>query len=199
RVLKPGGEFYLSDVMVDRRLPEAVAFDPVLHGECLGGAMYTPDFIDLASKVGFAQPRIIERAPITIGSDEVLAKVGAAQFESVTWRLFNLPGADTGCEDYGHVATYLGSADDALFVLDDAHTFEAHRPERVCRVTARMLTDTRFGRHFQVSGGRTHFGAFPCDPTLAARQHGQRSVPTAAAEATGCCTPSTKAKGGCCG
>ncbi len=201
RVLKPGGEFYLSDVVVDRRLPEAVAFDPVLHGECLGGAMYTPDFEQLARQVGFAEPRVVERSPIEILSAEVLAKVGAARFESVTYRLFNLAGADVGCEDYGDVATYAGTAGDRLFVLDDHHVFEAGRPERVCRNTARMLGETRFAAHFTVTGGDTHFGAFPCDPTLAARQLGvaRGTLPVAAPAPTGggCCAPKPSG-GGCC-
>ncbi len=38
-LLKPGGEFYFSDVYSDRRVPDAVKFDPVLYGECLGGAL----------------------------------------------------------------------------------------------------------------------------------------------------------------
>ena len=36
RLLKPGGEFYFSDVYADRRLPAAVQSHPVLYGECLG-------------------------------------------------------------------------------------------------------------------------------------------------------------------
>lgn len=35
RLLRPGGEFYFSDVYADRRIPEAVRNDPVLYGECL--------------------------------------------------------------------------------------------------------------------------------------------------------------------
>src|SRR5262249_22818210 len=38
RVLKPGGDLYFSDVFADRRIPHALAEDPVLIGECLGGA-----------------------------------------------------------------------------------------------------------------------------------------------------------------
>jgi len=38
--LREGGEFYLSDVYCDRRLPESVKNDPVLLGECIGGALY---------------------------------------------------------------------------------------------------------------------------------------------------------------
>ena len=81
--LKPGGEFYFSDVFADRRLPDEIAFDTVLHSECLGGAMYRPDFIRLAKDVGFPDPRVISEAPITIQNADIEKKVGAARFESV--------------------------------------------------------------------------------------------------------------------
>ena len=66
RILKPGGEFYFSDVFVDRRLRDEIAFDPILHSECLGGALYVRDFINMSKEVGFKDPRILTSAPITI-------------------------------------------------------------------------------------------------------------------------------------
>jgi arsenite methyltransferase len=171
RVLKPGGELYFSDVFVDRRLPAATAEDPVLYGECLGGAMYRADFESLAKRTGFIDPRFTEAAPITIGSDEVAAKVGNARFESVTYRLIKLSGLDEHCEDYGQVATYRGGIAGAehVFWFDKAHAFERGRPERVCRNTAAMLQHSRFGAWFDIAGdATTHFGAHPCTPTMAA-------------------------------
>jgi SAM-dependent methyltransferase len=44
RVLKPGGELFFADIFVDRRIPETLAVDPILRGECLSGAMYVEDF-----------------------------------------------------------------------------------------------------------------------------------------------------------
>ena len=52
RVLKPGGELYLSDIFSGRRVPEPLTTDPVLLGECLGGALYTEDFKRILRKVG---------------------------------------------------------------------------------------------------------------------------------------------------
>ena len=90
RVLKPGGEFYFSDVFVDRRLPDEIAFDPLLHSECLGGALYVRDFTSMAKEAGFKDPRSLTSAPITIKNDEIEAKVGMAKFSSITYRLFKL-------------------------------------------------------------------------------------------------------------
>jgi SAM-dependent methyltransferase len=44
RVLKPGGELYFSDIFAGCRVPEHLQTDPVLLGECLGGALYIEDF-----------------------------------------------------------------------------------------------------------------------------------------------------------
>lgn len=179
RVLKPGGEFYFSDVFADRRLAPDVASDPLLYAECLGGAMYDFDFMTLARRSGFGDPRTIDQAGIEIHSDKIRDRVGTASFSSVTLRLFKLGGLDERCEDYGQTATYRGGIPGAntLFKLDDHHLFEAGRPERVCGNTAAMLRDTRLGRYFDVQGDMSvHYGEYPCDPTLAARQYGGAGV-----------------------
>jgi len=174
RVLAPGGELYISDVFADRRLPPEVATDPILYAECLGGALYEADFVSLAKRAGFADPRVVSSAPITIQNDEISDRVGAACFTSVTYRLFKLEGLDQQCEDYGQVATYKGGIQGAesLFWLDDHHAFERGRPERVCGNTATMLVETRFSSFFELAGDRSrHFGVFACGPTMAAAQY----------------------------
>lgn len=184
RVLKPGGEFYFSDVFVDRRLPAAIANDPVLHSECLGGALYDFDFTQLAKDVGFRDPRVVESAPITIQNAEIEQKVGAARFTSVTLRLFKLEGLEARCEDYGQLAIYRTpmAGCEALFTLDDHHIFELGRPERVCSNTAAMLRDTRYGAHFEVIGDTsTHYGVFDCAGTMASTQYAVE------ASASACC------------
>ncbi len=178
RVLKPGGELYISDVFVDRRLPESVATDPVLYAECLGGALYQADFVGLAKRAGFTDPRVMSTSPVTIQNNEIAQKVGTARFSSVTYRLFKLQGLDDQCEDYGQVATYRGGVEgsERLFWLDDHHAFERDRPERICANTAAMLSGTRFSRWFEVRGEKqTHYGLYPCGPTMAAAGNAQGS------------------------
>ena len=178
QLLKEGGEFYLSDVVVDRRLPNSLAHDPVLHSECLGGALYRHDFEDLARAAGFLDPRIMEVTPISIQNDEIQEKVGAARFFSVTYRLFKISGLEPRCEDYGQVATYRGDIPfyRSSFTLDDHHVFERGRPERVCGNTAAMLETTRLRNHFSVTGSRnTHFGLFDCSETFGTKSQGSAS------------------------
>lgn len=180
RVLKPGGELYFSDVYVDRRLPEACQKDEVLLGECLGGAMYTEDFRRLMAKVGCQDVRQVRSAPIDIVDPEIQRKVGNAKFVSITFRAFKTPLEDR-CEDFGQVATYLGTIPHApnAWALDDHHLFERGRPMLVCANSAAMLGDTRFKEHFRIDGNKdTHFGLFDCGP-----------VPTGTSEDSGgaCC------------
>jgi SAM-dependent methyltransferase len=164
RVLKPGGELYFSDVFADRRLPRELLADPVLVGECLAGAMYLEDFRRLMSDLGVADMRTCARSPIALTDPAIEHRIGFAQFSSVTWRVFKLTLEDR-CEDYGQVATYLGTMAESphRFALDDHHLFETGKPLRVCGNTADMLAATRYAPHFQVVGDKArHFGLFDC-------------------------------------
>ncbi|MDD5275525.1 MAG: methyltransferase domain-containing protein [Methylovulum sp.] len=164
RVLKPGGELYFSDVFADRRIPAELRQDPILLGECLGGALYWEDFRRILHELGCPDVRAVKHNPISLDDAEVVAKIGMVKFNSVTVRAFKMPLEDR-CEDYGQVAVYLGTIDQHPhgFDLDDHHHFEAGRPLRVCGNTADMLAASRYGEHFQVWGDKSrHFGLFDC-------------------------------------
>jgi len=166
RVLKPGGELYFSDVYADRRLPASLRQDPVLLGECLGGALYFEDFRRLLAKQNCLDSRIVSRSEIMVTDPELRERIGNARFFSITTRSFKLPIEDR-CEDYGQVAWYKGTIEHAThrFALDDHHNFETGKPMAVCSNTASMLQDTRYREHFRVEGNTsTHFGLFDCGP-----------------------------------
>jgi hypothetical protein len=157
-VLQPGGEFVISDIVADRRVPEAIRGHPKLVAECLGGALYEQDFLELIEECGFRSARILSR---TLVEEDVCGH--PIRFYSITVRGFRFPEPlDRRHEDYGQVATYRGNceAQPARFVLDQEHAFEAGRPTPVSRNTARMLSETRLGRYFEVSAPRAHFGLF---------------------------------------
>lgn len=169
RVLKPGGELFIADVFADRRVSEALRQDPVLYGECLSGALYTEDFRRLLMRLGVADYRLFASRRLTINNPEIEVKVGNIGFYSFTVRAFKLDLEDR-CEDYGQVATYLGTVPGQphQFVLDDHHTFETGRPMLVCGNTAAMVGETRYAPYFQVVGNKNrHFGLFDCGPAPA--------------------------------
>lgn len=162
-VLKFGGEMYFADVYADRRVPESISCDPILRGECLGGALYFRDFERMAKKVGFADPRIVSRKLINIQNPQIKDMVGNIRFCSITYRLWKLEDLEDTCEDYGHIAVYDGQMPGSpfKFALDDRHVFYKNKPEKVCGNTAIMLSGTRFRKYFQITGNfKEHFGAF---------------------------------------
>ena len=163
QLLKPGGEFYFSDIYCDRRLPYSVRADPVLYGECLGGALYWNDFLPIAQAAGFLDPRLITSRPIAITNEAVKQKLGAAKFFSATCRLFKLDGLETACEDYGQAVIYKGTVAEQpnAFELDGHHFIERGKIFPICGNTWRMLADTRFRPHFDFVGDfLMHYGIF---------------------------------------
>ncbi len=166
RVLKPGGEIYFSDVYADRRIPDALKIEPVLLGECLGGALYWEDFRRIMQDLKCPDIRIVKDSSIELEDADVEAKIGMVNFKSITVRAFKIPLEDR-CEDFGQVAIYKGTIAEHphAFDLDDHHHFEKGKPLRVCGNTYDMLDSSRYARHFDLMGDKsTHFGLFDCAP-----------------------------------
>jgi SAM-dependent methyltransferase len=163
RLLKDGGEFYFSDVYADRRVPLSVRDDPVLYGECLGGALYWNDFLRLAQRQGFTDPRLVMDRPLVLTDSTLAPRVGNLNFYSATYRLFKLDDLESACEDYGQAVIYRGGIKDHAerVVLDKHHDIETGRVFPVCGNTWRMLHDTRFAPHFEFIGDFSrHYGLF---------------------------------------
>jgi SAM-dependent methyltransferase len=168
RVLKEGGEFLLSDIVADRRVPESLRNDPEMVAECLGGAEYEHDWFDIMKDCGFPDPRTVSRMEVQRN-----VKGEPIVFYSMTVRAFKfLEALDRRCEDYGQIAIYNGTIPQqpAAYLFDDHHVFEANRPVPVCRNTARMLGETRLAAHFTISAPVKHFGLFPCGAPVASAQ-----------------------------
>ncbi len=182
RVLKPGGELYFSDVFADRRLPQAWLNDARLVGECLAGALYLEDFRRLLARHGCQDARFVSMSDFAIANDEIQAQVGQTRFYSVTVRAFKMPLEDR-CEDYGQVARYLGTIPGYphAFALDDHHLFVTAKPMLVCGNTADMVSASRYGRHFTITGDKSqHFGLFDCSRPGS-------GTPQGVSQSSGCC------------
>lgn len=164
QLLREGGEIYFADVYADRRVPEELARDPVLYGECLGGALYWNDFLTLARNCGFTDPRLVTDREIDIEDETLREAVRGIRFFSATYRLFKLPSLEHACEDYGQAVVYKGTIAHRpdQFVLDNHHTMHAGRVFPVCGNTWDMLHDSRLAPHFEFIGDRSrHYGIFP--------------------------------------
>ena len=165
RVLKDGGELYFSDVFADRRFPDEVYADPVIRGECLGGAMYVEDFRRAMEKAGFQVVRYASVSDVTIDNPEIRKVVGDVRFTSRTVRAFKLADLEDECEDYGQTVIYDGGIEGHpdWFDLDNEHRFYTNHPKSVCGNTASMCSETRYGAHLHARGDRSrHYGLFDC-------------------------------------
>ena len=170
RLLRDGGEMYFADIYSDRRIPATLGADPVLYGECLGGALYWHDFLEIAKSAGFADPRLVTDNPIAIRDASIATRLAGIAFHSATYRLFKLDALEPACEDYGQAVSYRGTIAGApdRFVLDKHHVIETGRAFPVCGNTWRMLHETRLAPHFDFIGTfDRHFGIFDgCGTTL---------------------------------
>jgi SAM-dependent methyltransferase len=163
-LLKDGGELYFSDVYSERRVPDGLRDDPVLHGECLSGALYWGDFVALAKEAGFADPRLVTSRPLGLNDPAVAQKLDGINFHSATYRLFKLPELESQCEDYGQAVRYKGTVagEERVFALDGHHFIEAGKLFPICGNSWKMLADTRFAGHFEFYGDFSkHYGVFP--------------------------------------
>ncbi|KAJ2557392.1 hypothetical protein EV175_001376 [Coemansia sp. RSA 1933] len=167
--LRPGGELHFADMYCDRRLSASLSDNKVLHGEGLAGALYVPDFERMAYDIGFAAPRVLDAKRIDIFAPELRALVGAAQYFSVTYRLFKPDNATPQAAAVDRVAVYKGSVDgcEREYALDISNTFAAGKPTRVSVETAAVLESSWLSKHFTLE---------PC--SAAAAEPGSTSTTT---------------------
>ena len=117
--------------------------------------MYEQDFLRIARRVGFEDPRVLDSAPIDVKDPQLIELVGEAKFTSVTYRLFKLPGLlESLCEDYGQVAVYKGTIPGHrhAYQLDDHHRFETGRPMLVCGNRRRWSATRGWGSTLSLRG-----------------------------------------------
>lgn len=72
RVLRPGGHFSISDVVLARELPEGLRDAAELYAGCVSGAIPEKDYLGIIHDLGFAEVTVEKRRPIVI-PDDILA------------------------------------------------------------------------------------------------------------------------------
>ncbi|KAG7223836.1 hypothetical protein INR49_026519 [Caranx melampygus] len=152
-VLKDGGELYFSDVYSSGRLTEEMKNHKVLWGECLGGALWWKDLLQLAEEVGFSPPRLVTASVITVDNKELQDVLGDFKFVSATYRLFKIPKGNTKACQVIYNGGITGVEDN--FQFDCQYTFKADAVVDVDGEVASILTNSRFAEDFtfQPPGG----------------------------------------------
>ncbi|WP_020528268.1 arsenite methyltransferase [Flexithrix dorotheae] len=73
RVLKPGGHFSISDIVLVGELPEALRADAEMYAGCVAGAIQKEEYLNYIKEMGFQHIVIQKEKPISIPED-ILSK-----------------------------------------------------------------------------------------------------------------------------
>ena len=73
RVLKPGGHFSISDIVLVGQLPDALKQDAEMYAGCVAGAIQKTDYLNQIKSAGFNKVVIQKEKPIVI-PDDILSK-----------------------------------------------------------------------------------------------------------------------------
>ena len=81
RVLKPGGRMIVSDIVLNRPLPESARNDAGLYASCIAGALLRDDYIQAIRDAGFDKVEILSDSSYRIanaGDDPITRKAVAS-------------------------------------------------------------------------------------------------------------------------
>ena len=157
RVLKNNGELYFSDIFADKRIPKNLQSDPELVGECLGGALYFEDFRRIIQDLGFKKIFVSSKTKIDLKNNEIENKLKDINFYSINVRIFKSDLEDQE-ENYGQTAEYLGTIKhlEDKFFFDECNEFVKNKKTNISGNLARVLTQSRYAKHFKIEGDETH-------------------------------------------
>lgn len=93
RVLKPGGHFCVSDVVLTGQLPDKVKQAAELYAGCVSGAMQKQDYIRLIGEAGFSNIEIHKEKATPVPDDVLLkyiSKDESDEFKRVGTGIFSI-------------------------------------------------------------------------------------------------------------
>lgn len=84
RVLKPGGHFSISDIVLVGNLPEALRKDAEMYAGCVAGAIQKKEYLGYIEDLGFKNITIQKEKPIVIPDDILGEYLSAQEIEEFT-------------------------------------------------------------------------------------------------------------------
>jgi SAM-dependent methyltransferase len=82
RVLKTGGHFSVSDIVLDGEIPESLRAQAELYVGCVSGAIQKDDYLSLLKEAGFSEIKIQKEKAIKLPDDLVSAYLTTEQFQA---------------------------------------------------------------------------------------------------------------------
>lgn len=107
RVLKPGGHFSISDVVLSGDLPEALRKDAEMYAGCVSGAIQKEEYLGLIADSGFENVTIQKEKTIVLPDDilrRYLSEEELRKFKQSASGIYSItvyaqkPGAETGVQ-----------------------------------------------------------------------------------------------------
>ena len=93
RVLKPGGHFSISDIVLQGELPDALRQDAELYAGCVSGAIQMEDYLGMMHQQGFENITVQKKKTITLPEDileKYLNQTEATSFLQGTTGIFSI-------------------------------------------------------------------------------------------------------------
>lgn len=93
RVLKPGGHFSISDIVLEGDLPEALRKDAEMYAGCVSGAIQKSEYLALIEKQGFQNVSIQKQKTISLPEDiliKYLPEEQVANFNSAGIGIYSI-------------------------------------------------------------------------------------------------------------
>jgi ubiquinone/menaquinone biosynthesis C-methylase UbiE len=93
RVLKPGGHFSISDIVLEGQLPDNLKKNAEMYAGCIAGAIQKKEYLSQIKKAGFKDITIQKTKPIIIPNDilsNYLSKEEVASFNTKNTGIFSI-------------------------------------------------------------------------------------------------------------
>lgn len=81
RVLKPGGHFCVSDVVIQGDLPDALRSDAEMYTGCISGAIQVSEFIEFVEQNSFQEITVHKQKPVQIPNEVLSEYLTPGEFE----------------------------------------------------------------------------------------------------------------------
>ncbi len=72
RIIKPGGHFSISDIVLVGELPDGMQRDAELYAGCVSGAIQQEDYLRIVADAGFTDIQVQKQKPITLPEELLL-------------------------------------------------------------------------------------------------------------------------------
>lgn len=82
RVLKPGGHFSISDVVIVGDLPKGLKKDAEMYAGCVSGAIDKEEYMAIVGKQGFSGIKVQKEKEVVLSDETLLQHISPAELEA---------------------------------------------------------------------------------------------------------------------